>query len=122
MQALRAMQVALTPERKRQKVDDAALESEDDAKDQALMTADDDDEEPLPDWAKGQEERMLLKFQGMMQEIQKDLNCVKMEMEHVKLQAEVAQWLYQGQMRPWKKLQRRRRKSQTSRKAFWTSP
>ena len=83
------MQVALTPERKRQKVDDAEVESDDDKEDEKLMD-EDNEEEPQPPWAKRQEERMLMNIQGMMQEIQNEMNGVKMEMEQIKLQAEVA--------------------------------
>ena len=81
MQALRAMQIALTPDKKRQKVEDDSLVSDDEQEDHELME-EDENEVPQPRWAKM--ERMLITIQGMMQEIQDEMNGVRNDVEEIK--------------------------------------
>ena len=81
MQALRAMQIALTPDKKRQKVEDDSLVSDDEQDDHELME-EDENEVPQPRWANM--ERMLITIQGMMQEIQDEMNGVRNDVEEIK--------------------------------------
>ena len=77
------MQIALTPDKKRQKVEDASLMSdEEDEEDDQELREEDVNEEPQPRWAKV--EGMLLTIQGMMQEIQDEMNGVRNDVDEIK--------------------------------------
>ena len=86
MQALRAL---MTPETsKRQKVEHEDFEPDEDH--ELLEEEQEDDHDDQPEWAKRQEARMMMNIQHMFQEVQDDVHGLKQEIDHIKLQSEVA--------------------------------